>query len=447
MNCEFEIDLSKAAYGYVRGKRYDIAILPWGATEPHNLHLPYLTDSILSYDVAVDAARIALDKYGVRAMVLPSVMMGAQNPGQRDLPFCIHYREDTQRAILTDIVASLAHQAIRKLLIVNGHGGNSFKGFIRDLAVDYPDFIILSSEWFTVLPAKQYFDEPGDHADELETSVMMHYHPELVRLEDAGPGKARAFALPTLQQKVAWLPRHWTQVTDDTGIGNPHLATADKGRRFAEAVAEKYAQLLSELSSVRSVSDLYEHPADQTAEKHKMLSGEVYQATDPALVRELNAVKDVLHRYNSLQPSDREGHRAILYSLFGHIADDKAFVIQPFHCDYGKHISVGKRFFANFNFTVLDEAPVTIGDDCFIGPNVSIFTACHSTDPDERNTRQEWARPVRIGNNVWIGGDVTILPGVTIGNGVTIGAGSVVVSDIPDGSIAVGNPCKVVKSV
>ena len=104
-------------------------------------------------------------------------------------------------------------------------------------------------------------------------------------------------------------------------------------------------------------------------------------------------------------------------------------------------------FFANFNFTVLDEASVNIGDDCFIGPNVSIYTACHSTDPIERNSRQEWAKPVTIGDNVWIGGSVTILPGVTIGDNVTIGAGSVVVADIPSNCVAVGNPCKVVRQL
>jgi maltose O-acetyltransferase len=131
----------------------------------------------------------------------------------------------------------------------------------------------------------------------------------------------------------------------------------------------------------------------------------------------------------------------------GYIADDDFLIIQPFYCDYGKQIRIGKRFFANFNFTVLDEAPVTIGDDCFIGPNVSIYTACHSTNPVERNSRREWSKSVRIGDNVWIGGSVTILPGVTIGDNVTIGAGSVVVKDIPSNSIAVGNPCKVIKSI
>jgi len=252
------IDLAASTYGQVRGTDYDVAILPWGATEPHNQHLPYLTDCILSHDVAVDAARLALEQSGVRAMVLPAVPMGAQNPGQRELTFCMHYRQQTQQAILADIVESLYHQGLRRLLIVNGHGGNGFKGFIRDLAIDYPDMLILSSEWFTVAPAREYFDDPGDHADELETSVMLHYHPELVRMELAGDGKAHRFALSALRQKTAWLPRHWNLVTEDTGIGNPHGATAEKGARFARVVAERYAQLLAELSKVTSPTDLYE---------------------------------------------------------------------------------------------------------------------------------------------------------------------------------------------
>ena len=154
-----------------------------------------------------------------------------------------------------------------------------------------------------------------------------------------------------------------------------------------------------------------------------------------------------LYEYNSLRPSQTQRMKEILKGLLGYVADDDFLINQPFRCDYGKQISIGKRFFANFNFTVLDEAPVTIGDDCFIGPNVSIYTACHSTDPVERNSRREWAEPVSIGNNVWIGGSVTILPGVTIGDNVTIGAGSVVTKDIPSNSIAVGNPCKVIKKL
>lgn len=182
-------------------------------------------------------------------------------------------------------------------------------------------------------------------------------------------------------------------------------------------------------------------------EKEKMLAGEVYCAIDPQLLKELAETREVIHDYNLLRPSENEKKLELLKGLLGHIGDDKIIINQPFRCDYGKQISIGKRFFANFNFTILDEVPVTIGDDCFVGPNVSIYTACHSTDPVERNTRQEWAKPVTIGNNVWIGGSVTILPGVSIGDNVSIGAGSVVVNDIPSNTIAVGNPCKVIKQL
>lgn len=242
-----EIDLTTANYGGVRDLHYDLAVLPWGATEPHNLHLPYLTDCILAHAIAVDAARKALETSGLRCMVLPSVHMGSQNPGQRELRFCIHSRYETQKAILTDIAASLRAQGIQRLVIVNGHGGNCFKNMIRDLAVDYPDMLIAASEWYTVCPATRFFDEPGDHADELETSVMMHYRPELVNLAEAGPGQSKPFAAQTLNDRVAWIPRNWQKVTSDTGIGNPARATAEKGRRFAEAVTARYAELFREL--------------------------------------------------------------------------------------------------------------------------------------------------------------------------------------------------------
>lgn len=180
-------------------------------------------------------------------------------------------------------------------------------------------------------------------------------------------------------------------------------------------------------------------------EYDKMLAGEVYDACDPALLTDLNACKDLCWEYNQIRPTCFAERNAFLRRLLGQ-ADEDTFINQPFFCDYGKHIRVGKRFFANFNLVILDEAMVTFGDDCFVGPNVSIYTACHSTDPDERQTRQEWARPVVIGNRCWIGGSTTILPGVVIGDNCTIGAGSVVVHDIPAGSVAVGNPCRVIKS-
>ena len=181
-------------------------------------------------------------------------------------------------------------------------------------------------------------------------------------------------------------------------------------------------------------------------EYDKMLRGEVYNAIDETLLKDLNECKDRCWEYNQIRPTLIKERNQKLHEILG-TCYEETFINQPFYCDYGKHIHVGKRFFANFNWTVLDEALVNIGDDCFIGPNVSIYTACHSTDPIERNTRQEWALPVTIGNNCWIGGSVTILPGVTIGDNVTIGAGSVVAKDIPSNSVAVGNPAKVIKSL
>ncbi|MBO4577281.1 MAG: sugar O-acetyltransferase [Paludibacteraceae bacterium] len=181
-------------------------------------------------------------------------------------------------------------------------------------------------------------------------------------------------------------------------------------------------------------------------EKQKMLSGELYDACDAALLEELNAVKVLCQQYNNLLPTDFVARNTMLQQMLGQ-ADADTFINQPFYCDYGKHIRLGKRFFANFHLTILDEALVTIGDDCFCGPNVSIYTACHSTNPVERNSRREWAKPVSIGNSVWIGGDVTILPGVTIGDNCTIGAGSVVTRDIPANSVAAGNPARVIKTL
>ena len=118
---------------------------------------------------------------------------------------------------------------------------------------------------------------------------------------------------------------------------------------------------------------------NRMTEKEKMLAGEVYSAVDPELLEELMVTREMLYEYNSLHPSETRRMKEILKDLLGHVADDEFIINQPFRCDYGKQISIGKRFFANFNFTVLDEARVTIGDDCFIGPNVSIYTACHST--------------------------------------------------------------------
>lgn len=178
----------------------------------------------------------------------------------------------------------------------------------------------------------------------------------------------------------------------------------------------------------------------------KMLNGEVYNALHTEFLRRLEVTRQRVWEFNNLQPS-RSGE---LKSLFRSIVEDcgeNFHVNQPFRCDYGCNIHIGNNFFANFNLTILDEAQVTFGDNVFVGPNVSIYTACHPLAPDERNTCAEWAESVSIGNSVWIGGSATILPGVTIGDNSVIGAGSVVTKDVAPNTVVGGNPARVIKRI
>ena len=253
MNKKIEnfLDLPITNWAEVKNRHYDIAILPWGAVEPHNYHMPYLTDSILTYEIAKDCANRAFNEANVLTMVMPPLYLGAQNPGQWDLPFCIHFNLETQKAVLSDIVASLHVQGLRKLVIINGHGGNTFKPIIRDLAMVYPDFYIIQCDWWTFVPRTGYFEESVDeHAGEQETSVMMHYHPEWVRLETAGDGTPKLWDMESLNNKIGWMPRNWQKTTIDTGIGNPKKSTAEKGEKYVNEVIEKITKLLIELKSL-----------------------------------------------------------------------------------------------------------------------------------------------------------------------------------------------------
>lgn len=235
------MNLEKITLGQM--EQATMAIVPWGALEPHNGHMPYYSDCLLAQAVALDAVSRAAHPVAV----LPPVWLGQQNPSQTDYPCCVHTSTETQKGILRDIVRSLRNQGFDKLLIINGHGGNSFKGVIRDLAFEMPDFTVLTTDWYAVEKGADYFEAKGEHADELETSVMLHYHPELVDMKAAGDGVGHNFSVEELNKKTAWLPRRWKSVTSDTGIGNPHGATAEKGAKFAAAIAKRIAALIDEL--------------------------------------------------------------------------------------------------------------------------------------------------------------------------------------------------------
>ena len=179
---------------------------------------------------------------------------------------------------------------------------------------------------------------------------------------------------------------------------------------------------------------------------NKMKSGEWYDASHPELIEKLRKTRELLWEYNMMRPSEAEKKKAMLRGLLGKVGE-VFHINQPFRCDYGENIEIGNNFFANFNLTILDEATVRIGDNVFIGPNVSIYTACHPLDTENRNRGIEWAEPVIIGDNVWIGGSVTIVPGVTIGDNAVIAAGSVVVKDVEPNTLVAGNPAIVKKHI
>ncbi len=247
-------NIDELTWSDVKSTDFYIALLPWGATEPHNLHLPYTTDNLLSRAISLEAAAKA-EKFGVKSVVLPTIPFGSQNPGQTEFPFCIHTRTETQIAILRDIVSSLHRGGITKLIILNGHGGNSFSGIVRDLAVDLPDFLIVTTDWYKIVDARNYFTEPGDHAGELETSLMLHYYPQWVKPHaNYGSGTTRSFSIDALNNRKFWLPRNWKKVSEDTGIGNPQYASAEKGKIFAEAVTDQIAGFMKEFAEK---SELY----------------------------------------------------------------------------------------------------------------------------------------------------------------------------------------------
>jgi creatinine amidohydrolase len=244
--------LAESTWKTVDATPYDVAVLPWGATEAHNYHLPYATDNIQSEALAAEAARQAWER-GAKVVVLPCVPFGV-NTGQLDIKLCLNMNPATQAALLADLAGALEGQGVHKLVIFNGHGGNDFRQMIRELQPRTRVFLS-AINWYKVGDHKAIFTDLGDHAGELETSVMMHVAGGLVRpLSEAGDGRERRWSIRGLREGWAWAPRRWTQVTADTGTGNPALATAEKGARYAELVTSKVADSLVELAAADPAS-------------------------------------------------------------------------------------------------------------------------------------------------------------------------------------------------
>ena len=248
--------LSESTWKTIKDQKIDLAVLPWGATEAHNYHLPYSTDNIMVEKIAADSAELAWNK-GSKMIVLPNIPFGV-NTGQLDIRLDINLNPSTQLAILNDIIDVLNRQKVFKLLILNGHGGNDFKPMIRELGAKYPEMFICSCDWYKSFSNSDFFENGGGHADEMETSIMQFLVPELVLpLSEAGNGVGKKFRIKALNENWAWAERRWSKVTVDTGIGNPHKAAPAKGELCYREVVGKIGNLMIELSGA-DMNNMYE---------------------------------------------------------------------------------------------------------------------------------------------------------------------------------------------
>ena len=249
--------LAETNWKDIREREIEVAVLPWGATEAHNYHLPYATDNYQIESIAAEAGKKAFEK-GAKVIILPNIPFGV-NTGQSDILLDINLNPSTQFSILADIVEMLNRQGIYKLILLNGHGGNNFKPILRELGLKYPQMFLVTTNFFDVINKYEYFEEKGDHADEMETSLMLYLNPELVLpLEEAGAGAEKKSRIEGIKEGWAWAERRWSLVSEDTGIGNPHKATKEKGERFFVKVCDKLSELFLEVSGIE-IEDRYEH--------------------------------------------------------------------------------------------------------------------------------------------------------------------------------------------
>jgi creatinine amidohydrolase len=244
--------LAETKYNKSGNLNVDIAVIPWGATEAHNYHLPYATDNYLTQAFAEESARKA-SLMKVPMTVLPIIPFGV-NTGQLDIPLTINMNTSTQAKILEDIIESLRVHQIKKLVVFNGHGGNDFKQIIREFQGKYPDVFLCQLNWFQVIKAEKIFEDMGEHAGEMETSLMMYLFPNLVLpLDQAGNGHAKELVFGARKEGWLWAPRAWTQVTADTGIGNPAHSTIEKGHQYFEEATDKIALFFRDLHNAKEL--------------------------------------------------------------------------------------------------------------------------------------------------------------------------------------------------
>lgn len=248
--------LAESNWAAIKDANFELAILPWGATEAHNYHLPYATDIYEADYISAAAAKIAWEK-GAKPIVLPTIPFGV-NTGQSDIYLDINLNPTTQLAILRDVIETLNRQGIHKLLIFNSHGGNNFKAIVRELGLKYPEMFICFSNWFQSMNRRDYFENEGDHAEEMETSLMLYLRPELVLSKDQwGSGESKKYKIKAFNEGWLWAERKWSEISRDTGVGNPEFATKEKGEQFFKDMSLKIGDLIYDLCKADS-KDLYE---------------------------------------------------------------------------------------------------------------------------------------------------------------------------------------------
>jgi creatinine amidohydrolase len=246
-------ELATAAYGEIKGLVYDVAVLPFGATEPHNLHLPYGTDTLEANEIAQSICAAAAEQ-GARVILLPTIPFGTES-NHRGLPFSLNAQPSTLLLLARDLIESVIQSGVRKIVLLNSHGGNELKVILRELygRVDAHLFLCF---WPHVVRDcyHEIFDEPDDHAGEMETSLALAYFPDLVRRNADGTltadaGTTRSFRFQALTNGWVSVTRPWQRLTTNTGAGNPAAASADKGRRLVEILVERLAPFLVELAA------------------------------------------------------------------------------------------------------------------------------------------------------------------------------------------------------